>query len=67
LWLVAGGVDAVLAAQALSPYAGNEYPYVLCGQLGQPFAAQLWDQVEADYSLVPLVGPGLPLGPDHVF
>ena len=66
LWLIAGGVDAVLAALALSPEAGDEDPHILGGQLGQPLVAQLGDEVEADHALVSLVGAGFPLWLDHV-
>ena len=59
LWLIAGGVDAVLAALALSPDAGDEDPHILVGQLGQPLVAQLGDQVEADHALVSLVRAGV--------
>jgi hypothetical protein len=40
---VASGIYSVLAAQALSPDAGDEDPNVLSSQLGQSFAAQFGD------------------------
>jgi hypothetical protein len=61
LWHVTGSVYPVLAAQTLSPDPGDEDPNVPGGQLGQSLVAQLGDDVEADYALVPLVGAGPPL------
>jgi hypothetical protein len=65
-WFLAGGIYAVLTAQALSPDAGDEDPHIAGGEFGQALAAQFGDQVEADHTLVSLVGARLPFGPDHM-
>lgn len=62
MWHVTASVYPVLAAQTLSPDPGDEDPNVPGGQLGQLLVAQLGDDVEADYALVPLVGAGLRSG-----